>query len=73
MQDAAYNSLLKSRKQELHGKIARVIEARFRNVKTTEPEVLAYHYTEAKQLAACRTRVSGLVRGVKVPVAEPSI
>ena len=24
-------------------------------------------------LAACRTRVSGLVRGVKVPVAEPSI
>ncbi len=27
VQDAAYNSLLKSRRQELHGKIARVIEA----------------------------------------------
>jgi predicted ATPase len=31
----------------LHGKIARVIEARFPNIKTTEPEVLAHHLTEA--------------------------
>ena len=47
VQDAAYDSLLKSRRQELHGKIARVIEARFPNIKTTEPEVLAHHVTEA--------------------------
>jgi predicted ATPase len=47
VQDAAYDSLLKSRRQELHGKIARVIEARFPNIKTTEPEVLAHHLTEA--------------------------
>ena len=47
VQDAAYDSLLKSRKQELHGKIARVIETRFPNIKTTEPEVLAHHLTEA--------------------------
>jgi tetratricopeptide (TPR) repeat protein len=47
VQDAAYDSLLKSRRQELHGKIARVIEARFPNTKTTEPEVLAHHLTEA--------------------------
>jgi tetratricopeptide (TPR) repeat protein len=39
--------LLKSRRQELHGKIARVIEQRFPNIKTTEPEVLAYHFTAA--------------------------
>jgi class 3 adenylate cyclase/DNA-binding winged helix-turn-helix (wHTH) protein/tetratricopeptide (TPR) repeat protein len=45
--DAAYDSLLKSRRQELHGKIARAIEARFPNIKTTEPEVLARHLTEA--------------------------
>ena len=44
VQDAAYDSLLKSRRQELHGKIARVIEARF---KTAEPEVLAHHLTVA--------------------------
>ena len=47
VQDAAYDSLLKSRRQELHGKIARVIEQRFPNIKTTEPEVLAHHLTAA--------------------------
>jgi class 3 adenylate cyclase/tetratricopeptide (TPR) repeat protein len=47
VQDAAYDSLLKSRRQELHGKIARVIEARFPNTNTTEPEVLAHHLTAA--------------------------
>jgi tetratricopeptide (TPR) repeat protein len=47
VQDAAYDSLLKSRRQDLHGKIARVIEARSPNIKTTEPEVLAHHLTEA--------------------------
>jgi class 3 adenylate cyclase len=47
VQDAAYDSLLKSRRQELHGKIAFVIEARFPHIKTTEPEVLAQHLTEA--------------------------
>ena len=47
VQDAAYDSLLKSRRQELHGKIARVIEARFPNIKITEPEVLAHHLTAA--------------------------
>jgi predicted ATPase len=31
----------------LHGKIARVIEERFPNTKTTEPEVLAHHLTAA--------------------------
>jgi len=46
LQDAAYDSLLKSRRQELHGKIARVIEQQFPHIKDTEPEVLAHHYTE---------------------------
>ena len=31
----------------MHGKIARVIEQRFPNIKTTEPEVLAHHLTAA--------------------------
>jgi tetratricopeptide (TPR) repeat protein len=47
VQDAAYDSLLKSRRGELHGKIARAIEERFPSVKITEPEVLAHHLTEA--------------------------
>ena len=47
VQDAAYDSLLKSKRQELHAKIARAIEERFPNIKATQPEVLAHHYTRA--------------------------
>jgi len=49
VQDAAYDSLLKSRRQELHAKIAWVIEQRFPVTKDTEPVVLAHHYTQAGQ------------------------
>src|ERR1700752_4324930 len=48
VQDAAYDSLLRRRRQELHGKIARVIEERLPHTEATEPELLAHHYTEAK-------------------------
>ena len=47
VQDAAYDSLLKSRRQELHGKIARVMRQRFPNVEATKPELLAHHLTAA--------------------------
>jgi class 3 adenylate cyclase/tetratricopeptide (TPR) repeat protein len=47
VQDAAYDSLLRSRRQELHAKIAHVIEVEFPNIKATEPEVLAHHLTAA--------------------------
>jgi predicted ATPase len=50
VQDAAYDSLLKARRQGLHGKIATVIEERLPNTEATEPELLAHHYTEAKLL-----------------------
>ncbi len=49
VQDAAYDSLLKRRRQELHGKIGREIEERWPRIEATEPELLAYHHTEAKQ------------------------
>jgi len=47
VQDAAYDSLLKSRRQQLHAKIAQVIEKRFPSITTTEPGVLAHHLTAA--------------------------
>jgi predicted ATPase len=49
VQDAAYDSLLKSRRRELHIKIAKVIEERWLHNEATDPELLAHHYTEAKQ------------------------
>jgi class 3 adenylate cyclase/tetratricopeptide (TPR) repeat protein len=47
IRDAAYDSLLKSRRQELHGKIAQALEAHFSSIKQTEPALLAHHLTEA--------------------------
>jgi tetratricopeptide (TPR) repeat protein len=52
VQDAAYDTLLKSRRRELHAKIARVIEQRFPNIRATEPEVLAHHLIAAGQAEA---------------------
>jgi tetratricopeptide (TPR) repeat protein len=46
IQDAAYQSLLPSRKREYHLRIARVLEDRL--ARETDPELLAHHYTEAE-------------------------
>ncbi len=47
IRDAAYGSLLKSRRQKLHGRIAQEIEAHDSSIKQTEPALLAHHLTEA--------------------------
>ena len=45
--DAAYQSLLKSRRQIYHQKIAVALEERFPAARDTQPALLAHHYTEA--------------------------
>jgi predicted ATPase len=52
VQDTAYDSLLKSRRQKLHAKIARVIDQQFPAMKDTEPELLAHHLTAAGETEA---------------------
>jgi class 3 adenylate cyclase/tetratricopeptide (TPR) repeat protein len=47
VRDAAYESLLKSRRQQLHGQIARALEERFAGIVTSQPEIVANHFTEA--------------------------
>ena len=47
VQDAAYESLLKSRRRELHHRIGTVLEEQFPGTVETEPEILAHHYTKA--------------------------
>jgi predicted ATPase len=47
IQDTAYQSLLKSRRQQLHQQIAQVLEEQFAETKGMQPELLAHHYTEA--------------------------
>jgi class 3 adenylate cyclase/predicted ATPase len=47
IQEAAYQSLLRSTRQQYHQRIAQVLEVRFPETAETQPELLAYHYTEA--------------------------
>jgi predicted ATPase len=47
IQETAYQSLLRSTRQQYHQRIAQVLEARFPESCATQPELLAHHYTEA--------------------------
>jgi class 3 adenylate cyclase/predicted ATPase len=47
VQDAAYETLLRSKRQQLHGRIAEALESGFAEVMQTQPEILAHHYAEA--------------------------
>ena len=47
IQDAAYQSLLKSTRQRYHEQIARAMEERLPETIETQPELLAHHYSEA--------------------------
>jgi predicted ATPase/class 3 adenylate cyclase len=51
IQDTAYQSLLKSKRQQYHQKIAQVLAEQFPDTNEAQPELLAHHYTEANLLA----------------------
>jgi tetratricopeptide (TPR) repeat protein len=47
VQDTAYSTLLRSRRQQLHGGIVTTLESRFPEMVATDPATLAQHCTEA--------------------------
>ena len=47
IQDAAYENLLKSRRQALHRRTGEVLRDQFAATATAEPELLAHHFTQA--------------------------
>jgi predicted ATPase/class 3 adenylate cyclase len=47
VQEAAYNSLLRSKRQQIHKRIAKTLEERFGETVEGKPELLAHHYREA--------------------------
>jgi class 3 adenylate cyclase/tetratricopeptide (TPR) repeat protein len=47
VQDAAYENLLKSRRQVLHQRIAQTLRDRFQSMADSQPEVVAHHFTQA--------------------------
>ena len=63
IRDAAYGALLKSRRTELHSRIAKVLRQQFSERATSAPELLAHHYTEAglfKEAIPCWQRAGQL-------------
>jgi class 3 adenylate cyclase/predicted ATPase len=47
VRDAAYQSLLRSRRRQLHSRVAHVLETQFPDLANAEPELVAWHYTGA--------------------------
>lgn len=47
IQEAAYNSLLKSTRKELHARTAQIIEHEYPEIERAQPAVLAWHHGEA--------------------------
>lgn len=47
VQDAAYSTLLRSRRQQIHARIATTLEEQFPDIVTAQPALLAHHCTEA--------------------------
>jgi class 3 adenylate cyclase/predicted ATPase len=47
LRDAIYSSLLKSDRQQIHADIAAILASHFSELCESQPEILAYHYSEA--------------------------
>jgi predicted ATPase len=47
VQETAYSTLLRSRRQQIHARIASTVEAQFPVIVQAQPELLAQHFTEA--------------------------
>jgi len=46
LEDALYNTMVKSKRQQFHARIAQILEIRFPQISATQPELLAHHFTE---------------------------
>src|SRR5262249_51605247 len=47
VQDAAYGTLLRGKRQELHARVAHVLEEQWPETAETQPELLAHHWAQA--------------------------
>ncbi|MBV8612960.1 MAG: hypothetical protein JOY66_04210 [Acetobacteraceae bacterium] len=47
VRDAAYSTLLRRERQQLHARIAKVLAEQVLDASEAQPEILAHHYTEA--------------------------
>ena len=71
IQDAAYQSLVRSSRQHYHRKIAETLKERFPDVAETQPEILAHHYASADLREAAIPYSQGGGREVDAALGEP--
>jgi predicted ATPase len=69
VQDAAYSTLLRSRRRQLHATIVHVLQDRFPGKVTAEPGLLAHHCTEAGLVAAA---IEYWVKAARLALARSS-
>jgi predicted ATPase len=50
VQDAAYGTLLRARRKEIHDKIGRALEEGFPETVEAQPELIAHHYRQADNM-----------------------
>src|SRR5262249_40432391 len=50
VQDAAYASMLRDARRDLHVRIADTLLARFGDIVSAAPELVAHHYTQAREI-----------------------
>jgi class 3 adenylate cyclase/predicted ATPase len=75
IQDAAYENLLKSRRQVLHRRVAEILRDHFADTAAAEPALLAHHFTQAGMTEAAiewwgRAGQRSLARAALVEGAE---
>ena len=69
IQDVAYQSLLRSTRQQHHQRIAQALEAQFPETVATQPELVAQHYTG--RAAPSKRSSTGSGRGNRPVSARP--
>jgi hypothetical protein len=65
VQEAAYQTLLKSRRQQIHQRIVHVLTERFPETAEVRPELLAHHCTEPAPLSRRSTTGTARASGPK--------
>jgi class 3 adenylate cyclase/predicted ATPase len=61
VQDAAYSTMLRGRRQQIHARIATTLESQFPEIVAAQPQLMAHHCTEAgfNEKAVCFRLKSG--------------
>jgi class 3 adenylate cyclase/tetratricopeptide (TPR) repeat protein len=52
VQEAAYSSMLREERRELHRRIAQALGEKFPDIVESHPELVAYHHSQARQMEA---------------------